>query len=211
VTEVDLSASLTYWTAPHPQWNGSRGWPEEVGFVTWLGPTAFVLIDPLVRDDLDASAWEAFDRRIGAAGRPVVVLLTAPWHLRSTRAVAERYGSRVWLDPQGHARAQGLPAADGPPPGIATYRPGGMDEGQIAFSITSERSLIVGEFLGGTTNGLEIRPSPAMRNMSEFVASLRLLRAMAIERVLVSHGPPVLSGGAEAIAAAIAAFTPILT
>jgi glyoxylase-like metal-dependent hydrolase (beta-lactamase superfamily II) len=42
--------------------------------------------------------------------------------------------------------------------------------------------------------------------MAAFAASLDQLRKMAIDRVLVAHGPPVLVGGGEAVAAALDAF-----
>jgi len=39
-----------------------------------------------------------------------------------------------------------------------------------------------------------------------FIASLRELAELDIERVLVAHGPPVLTGGNDAIAAALRAY-----
>src|SRR4051812_12325560 len=95
---VRLSESLTWWMAPHPEWTPNPEWPQEVGFATWAATDAYVLIDPLVRDDLDDAAWKPFDAASAEAGRPVGVLLTAPWHERSARAVrrdtTRRSGSR---------------------------------------------------------------------------------------------------------------------
>src|SRR3954447_20949221 len=95
---VRLSESLTWWMAPHPEWTPNPEWPEEVGFAAWAASDAYVLIDPLVRDDLDGAAWEPFDAAIAEAGRPVGVLLTAPWHERSARAVSARYDAPLWIE-----------------------------------------------------------------------------------------------------------------
>lgn len=128
---IQLSEALTFWTAPHPAWKPNPAWPEDVGFATWLAPNSFVLIDPLVRDDLDASAWQQFDRAVFVSGRPAAVLLTAPWHAQSARAVAARYGAGVWIHPQGRGRIAELPELTALPAGIETFVPGGMGEGQV--------------------------------------------------------------------------------
>ncbi len=204
---VHLSEALTFWTALHPAWTPNPEWPRDVGFVTWLAPNCFVLIDPLVRDDLDAAAWEPFDRVLSDSGRPAAVLLTAPWHERSARAVAERYGAPIWIHPQGRDRLGEVPELSELPSGIETFVPGGMDEGQVAFYIAPERALVVAEFLLGANDGLRVRWSPATRDMAEFAASLEQLRKMAIDRVLVAHGAPVLEDADKAIEAALDAFT----
>ena len=203
---IQLSEALTFWTAPHPAWKPNSAWPQDVGFATWLAPDSFVLIDPLVRDDLDAAAWQLFDRAVSVSGRSAAVLLTAPWHERSAGAVAARYGAGVWIHPQGRGRVAELPELTALPAGIETFVPGGMDEGQVAFHIVPERALVVAEFFLGVHGGLRVVRSPATEDTAAFAASLNQLRQMAIDRVLVAHGPPVLVGGGEAVAAALDAF-----
>jgi hypothetical protein len=173
VNAIQLSEALTFWTAPHPAWKPNSAWPQDVGFATWLAPDCFVLIDPLVRDDLDAAAWQPFDRAVSVSGRSAAVLLTAPWHERSAGAVVARYGAGVWIHPHGRDR---------------------------------ERALVVAEFFLGDHGGLRVVRSPATEGTAAFAASLNQLRQMAIDRVLVAHGPPVLVGGGEAVAAALDAF-----
>ncbi|HMI98519.1 MAG TPA: hypothetical protein VK488_01665 [Gaiellaceae bacterium] len=203
---IQLSEALTFWTAPHPAWRPNPEWPENVGFASWLAPDSFVLIDPLVRDDLDPAAWQPFDRAVSDSGRPAAVLLTAPWHERSAQAVAARYGASVWVHPQGRGHIGALPELRALPTGIEAFVPGGMDEGQVAFHVIPERALVVAEFFLGVDGGLRVRPSPATEDMPAFAASLNQLRKMAIDRVLVAHGPPVLVGAREAVAAALDAF-----
>jgi glyoxylase-like metal-dependent hydrolase (beta-lactamase superfamily II) len=206
VQGIVLSDALTRWKAPHPAWMPNPEWPEQVAFATWQSPDSFVFIDPLVRDDLDPAAWQPFDRAVSESGLPAVVLLTAPWHERSLRAVAARYGAAVWIHPLGRARIGELPELSALPAGVDALEFDGVDEGQVAFHVVPEQALVVAEFFVGTGNGLRVLPSPATRDMAAFAASLEQLRDLRIERVLVAHGAPVLADGTEAIRDALDAF-----
>jgi len=203
---IEVTPRVTYWTEPHPSWQPNPEWPEHVGSALFRGSDALVLIDPLVRDDLDASAWGWLDGAVGDDRTRVAVLLTAPWHERSTRAVATRFGASVWVHPTGRGRIDDLPQLEAVPAGIEVFAPRGVDEGQVAFFIEPEQTLVVAEFLGGSDGGLRVCPSPATRDMGEFLSSLRELERLPIERVLVAHGPPVLRAGSEAISAALRSF-----
>jgi glyoxylase-like metal-dependent hydrolase (beta-lactamase superfamily II) len=92
------------------------------------------------------------------------------------------------------------------PAGIDVFTPSGVDEGQVAFFVEEERTLVVAEFFVGTSTGLKLCPSPAERDLAEFAESMCELRRMPIDRVLVAHGQPVFEAGAEAIAAALDSF-----
>jgi glyoxylase-like metal-dependent hydrolase (beta-lactamase superfamily II) len=105
--------------------------------------------------------------------------------------------------PRAHGDADRLEAL---PAGIDAFAPGGVDEGQVAFFIEPERTLVVAELFLGTEHGLEVRPSPGNTDTADFAASLLKLEALPVERVLVGHGPPVLSGGGETISDALRRF-----
>jgi glyoxylase-like metal-dependent hydrolase (beta-lactamase superfamily II) len=203
---IQLSERLTYWTEPHPNWRPNPEWPEEVGCVIYAAPEAFVLIDPLVRDDLSPIAWDWLDRAVDEADGNVTVLLTAPWHERSTRDVVDRYAAAVWIAPEARERISDLPEPQTIPAGIEVFTPRGVSEGQVAFFIKEERTLVVAEFFLGTPTGLQLCPPPSTGDIGEFAESMNELRLLPIERVLVAHGPPVLAAGAEAIAAALDSF-----
>jgi hypothetical protein len=205
VKPVALSDALTFWTAPHPAWTPNPEWPEDVGFATWRSSDAYVFIDPLVRDDLDGHAWDPFDLEVSKSQSPVV-LLTAPWHERSVRDVAARYDAPVWIHPTGRNRLADLPELTALPSGVECFVPGGIDQGQVAFHIVPERTLVVAEFFLGTDHGLQVAPAPGTPDLLAFTTSLDRLRDLSIERVLVAHGPSILSGGNEAIRDALDAF-----
>ena len=203
---IRLSERLVYWMEAHPKWRPNPDWPEQVCSVLYSTPDALVLIDPLIRSDLDTSAWDWLEGIVAAASSPVVVLLTAPWHERSTREVAERYAADVWAHPSARKRLAGLANIDAVPEGIEIVTLGGVDEGQVAFLIEAERTLVVAEFFLGTATGLRVLPSPATVDMAAFVQSLRELGELPIERVLVAHGPSVLAEGRSAVKAALGSF-----
>jgi glyoxylase-like metal-dependent hydrolase (beta-lactamase superfamily II) len=166
-------------------------------------PDALVLIDPLVREDLSPTAWQWLDRAVEEADGHVAVLLTAPWHERSTRTIVDRYTAAVWIDPVARERISDLPKLGTVPPTIEVFAPRGVNEGQVAFFVEEERALVVAEFFLGTPTGLRLCPSPATEDIKEFAESINELRRLPIVRVLVAHGPPVLDAGADAIAAAL--------
>jgi glyoxylase-like metal-dependent hydrolase (beta-lactamase superfamily II) len=192
-----LAPGLWRWTAPHPEWRPDADWPQDVGCLYYEGPDAVVLIDPLVPADEATRFWEALDRDVERAGRPVVVLRTVHWHQRSSDEVAARYaGARLWT-----AESDGaLPA------GVEAYPVERADE--TLFWIVEHRALVPGDVLLGSEDG-EVRVCPDSWLAKEFrgpafKASLRFLLELPIERVLVSHGQPVLENGRGALVAALA-------
>ena len=202
---IEITERLTYWAEPHPDWKPNPEWPEDVGCVFYDGPDSVILIDPLIRGDLDAAAWTWLDEAVAASGKSVAVLLTAPWHERSTREVVDRYGARVWAAPAARQRVQGLAQLPEVPAGISVFAPRGVDQGQVAFWIEAEQALVVAEFFLGTAGGLQVAPAPGTPDPQEFIRSLHELKRLPIERVLVGHGPPLLTGGSDAIAGALQA------
>jgi hypothetical protein len=83
----EVRAGLWHWQAPHPEWAPGAPWPQEVSSYAIDDGERLLLFDPLaVPDELLARAPER---------RPVIVL-TAPWHERDTRALAGRLGAALF-------------------------------------------------------------------------------------------------------------------
>jgi hypothetical protein len=193
---TEIRPGLYRWTAPHPDYEpdpeaGSPAdWPELVGCVAYEAPDALVLIDPLVPEEL----WPALDRL--AEGRRVALLTTIGFHRRSKQAVVERYGAST-------SRAKrSLPR------GIESFPVPGA--GETMFWIPEHAALVPGDrILGADDGGLRLCPESWLRYLpsgitrEELRDALRPLLELPIELVLVSHGEPVLSGGREALAAAL--------
>jgi glyoxylase-like metal-dependent hydrolase (beta-lactamase superfamily II) len=200
-----ITPGLWRWTAWHPEWK------EDVGCVYYEGRDAIVLIDPLVPEDEADRFWRALDRDVEHGGRPVHVLITIFWHTRSAREVAERYGARIWAPSRGRAaveRRSGL-AGEAVRPGAKL--PGGAEAfstargTEVVYWIPEHRALVPGDVILG---GLRLCPEswlPEKTGHGELRASLRPLLDLPVERVLVSHGEPVLAGGRAALAQALGA------
>jgi hypothetical protein len=188
-----LAEGLWYWTAPHPSWRAGADWPEDVGCVYYEAPDAIVLIDPLLPSGEEEAFLAHLDRDVERLALPVAILLTASWHRRSSAELAERYGATITT-------------SGGPlPEGVEAYPIEGADELQLAFFIRPHRALVVAEiFMGDGSGGLALRPSPALIDRAALDKSLRTLLELPVERVLVSHGKPVLADGRRQIAEAIA-------
>jgi hypothetical protein len=186
-----LADGLWRWTAPHPKaadWPGfGPRVPPEVGCVYYEAPDAVVLIDPLVPAGEEQEFLAYLDRDVERLGLPVSILLTAPWHERSAGMLREWYR-----------------ADDRVPDSIETYPIEGAPEEQLAYFIRPHRALVVAEiFVGDERGGLALVPSPALEDRAALDRSVRAISALPVERVLVSHGEPVLAAGRRAIELAL--------
>jgi hypothetical protein len=182
---AQLAPGLWRWTAPHPDWKEGGDWEQEVGCVYYEAPSATVLIDPLVPPERERF-FEALDRDVERRGLPVSILLTCAWHARSADELTERYGVRD--DPQGVVH--------------------------LAFELVEEtmywlpdhRALVPGDSLmGDGRSGLMVCPDTWLEGdtPARLREELRRLLELPVERILVSHGEPVLEGGHAALEQAL--------
>jgi len=216
----EIVPGLWRWSAPHPEWDpeaqpGSSGdWDRLVGCVLYELPERVVLIDPLLPAEPQRAGLLAWlDRLVDE--RAVSILTTIHWHSRSRAELARRYrgrGSRAWnyIPPQ--VRRRPLRGA-----------------GETVFWLPGVAALVVGDRLvgagragaggsgaGGSGAGdassaaAQLRVCPeswlagVRADRAEVAALLEPLTELPIERVLVSHGAPVLAGAHHALVQAIA-------
>jgi hypothetical protein len=191
----ELRSGLWRWTASHPKWDHAEHWGPDVGSVYAEVSDAVVLIDPLVPEDEEEKFWSALDRDVERAARPVHVLLTVHWHERSVAAVLERYHATLWR-----------PEAKGDlPAGVHAEVIKGSDWVEAMFFLELHRALVVGDLLVGKDGEVELPVAWFPKGEQDWARDeLRpMLRerlgALPVELVLVSHGEPVLEGGAEAL------------
>lgn len=196
----EIAAGLWRWTAPHPDWRpgaepgSAADWEQDVGSVLYDTPGAAVFFDPLLPPEPEPF-WQWADARV--AGRPVAVLTTIGWHRRSRSAFVERYAASV-------SRAK-----SSLPSGVESIVLRGA--GETLFWLPEHRTLIAGDrILGAPEGGLRLCPESWLRYLPSSLTQaglrelLRPLLELPVERVLVSHGEPVLSGGARALEQALA-------
>jgi hypothetical protein len=190
-----IRPGLWRWSAPHPDWQRSErddaptSWPREVGCVLHQTHSDAVFIDPLAPRH-DPAFWAWADQL--CQGREVSVLETIHYHRRSREEFLARYGATTT------APAGVLPL---PLPAF----------GETLHWIAEHRALVPGDTLISGADG-ELRMCPQSwldcidRRLTRAALRAALEQALAgldIELVLVSHGEPVLRGGAAALAAAL--------
>ncbi len=197
---VEIVPGLFRWSAPHPEWSpgvaatDNAYWDQEVGCVLYEVGGVLALFDPL----LPSEGREAFlgwlDERV--AGRPVSVLTTIRWHRRDRGVIAERYSpntTRVW---------------NLIPSGVEPHVLRGA--GEIVYWLEGAATLVPGDrLLGDGHGGLRLPPESWLEServdRRGLAALLEPLLELPIERVLASHGEPVLHDGRAALARALEA------
>jgi glyoxylase-like metal-dependent hydrolase (beta-lactamase superfamily II) len=144
------------------------------------------------------------------------VLLTVYWHVRSAGRVDTEH---VWastrsaqpLRNRGIDVTHAFRAGDELPGGIRAFQTARAAE--VAYLLPDQRALVVGDVLLGagarprpTDDALRLCPERWLgkHTHEDLRASLRPVLEQPLERVLVSHGRPVLSAGGEALAAVTA-------
>jgi len=197
----ELGHRLWRWTVLHPEFvpdarpESPADWPEEVGSVLYDAEKATVLIDPLLPDPANGLLGE-LDAHVRGRGLPVAILTTIKFHRRSRDDLARRYSART-------SRAKSAL-----PSGIESMPIAGA--GETMFWIPAARALVPGDrIMGAPGGGLRLCPESWLRYLSsgigpaDLATRLRPLLDLEIERVLVSHGEPVLTGGRAALAHAL--------
>jgi glyoxylase-like metal-dependent hydrolase (beta-lactamase superfamily II) len=202
---ASITPRLWRWTGYHEEWK------EDVGCIYYETKDGIVLIDPLIPPEESDRFLSTLDREV--VGKPVHVLVTVFWHTRSAAALVQRYGARVWAPKAGRAavarRAGDVTDPFSPddrlPGGLEAYRTARAAE--VVYWLPEELALVPGDvLLGDGTGGARMCPEswlPASKTHRDLAASLRPLLDLPIERILVSHGEPVLEDGQTKLAAAL--------
>jgi hypothetical protein len=203
---AEIAPGLWRWTAAHPSWKpgaepGSAGeWDPNVGCVlTTAAPGHAVFIDPLLPADAEAF-WGWCDDAVGS--RFVCVLTTIRFHARSRDTVAARYGGEV------------VTSLRRLPPGVEAFRFREADE--TMFWLPVHHALVPGDrIIGGGDADVQLCPDSWLeylhehrdeltletppRVQADLRTMLRPLLELPVQRILVSHGEPVLTEGAAAL------------
>jgi glyoxylase-like metal-dependent hydrolase (beta-lactamase superfamily II) len=204
---LPIAPGLWRWTAYHEEWR------EDVGSTYCETQDGVVLVDPLVPSADAERFWDALDRDVERANGVVHVLVTVFWHTRSAAEMVSRYDARVWASTSGRAaieRRAGVVTdvfrpGDELPGGIEAF--GTARRNEVVYWHPGQQALIPGDvLLGDKTGGIRMCPEswlPKSTGHAELAKSLAPLLDLPVERVLLSHGEPVLENGRHALAAAL--------
>jgi glyoxylase-like metal-dependent hydrolase (beta-lactamase superfamily II) len=195
MTLVSVAPGLRRWTAWHEEWQ------EAVGSVAVDTDDGLVLIDPL-------------DPPRGLA-RPDHVLLTVYWHIRGAAKLptAELWASKRAVQPLRNRGVKVTRTVDDValPGGIKAFATARRSE--VVYWLPRQKAVVAGDVLLGagakpnpTADPLRLCPERWLGKGShdDLRASLRALLDLPVQRVLVSHGEPVLRSGKRALAELLA-------
>jgi glyoxylase-like metal-dependent hydrolase (beta-lactamase superfamily II) len=207
VEVLQISPGLWRWTGWHEEWK------QDVGSVYVETPDGVVLIDPIVPPEDTDRFWDALDRDVKRVGGEVHVLVSVFWHTRDARQMVERYRARVWAPRRGRPaieRRAGV-VTDAFAPGDPL--PGSLQAlrtaraAEVVYWIPEHGALVPGDvLLTDEQGGIRLCPAswlPESVDQRKLAESLRPLLDLQVERVLLSHGEPVLTGAKPALTAAL--------
>jgi hypothetical protein len=205
----ELADGLWRWTARHPEWHPGD-WGSEVASFALDASDATLLIDPLVADDA------VLDRLDELAGQPVAILITVPYHTRSAEPLRDRYGATIHGHPAVTKRLRSTkgfePMEPGAelPGGARAFAIGKPRRHETPIHLPSHRALAWGDAIVTTPEG-ELRlwhyervdAKRARWYRERFNPTLAPLLELDLDRILVTHGEPILTDGASALAGAL--------
>jgi glyoxylase-like metal-dependent hydrolase (beta-lactamase superfamily II) len=208
----ELQPGLWYWQAPHPDWEPSEPWDQEVSSYAIDDGKRLLLFDPLaVPSEIEELAAE----------REPAVVLTAPWHERDTESLVERLGPPVftpapdtqedlmerfgvtaeqaaggspdvrWLLAGDKGEAHLYAAGDRLPVGVEAFP--GSKPNDVVLWIESRGAVISGDTLVDFGEGLEINVRWLGYygvTREQIAEGLRPLLELPVEHVLAAHGGP---------------------
>jgi hypothetical protein len=195
LSSTEIAPGLHRWTAYHDHWE------EAVGCLAVETDDGLVLVDPL-------EPPRAFRR-------PAHVLLTVFWHGRGTATLG---APNVWASARcvRALKNRGVDVTD--PVRDGTELPGGIEaletarHGELVYWLSRQKSVAIGDVLLGagakpraTDDALRLCPERWLGKAThdDLRESLRPLLERDVQRVLVSHGEPVLRAGKTALAAVL--------
>jgi glyoxylase-like metal-dependent hydrolase (beta-lactamase superfamily II) len=199
----ELAPGLWRWTGWHAEWK------QEVGCVYYEAGREVCLFDPLLPPEDPEGFWAALDRDVERAGGDVHVLITVFFHARSAREVVKRYGARLWAPSRGKAAVERRAGAVTDPFRPGDLLPGGVEAlgtgraTEVVFWIPDQLALVAGDVLIGDEKGnVRLCPEswlPAGIGHPELQKALRPVVELDVQRLVLSHGEPVLEGARPAL------------
>jgi hypothetical protein len=216
---TEIAPDIHRWSTRHPEWRPANEWAKDVASFAVLTDGVLSLVDPLLPSAASPERQPVVEQldSLAERAREVEVLITIPFHARSTLEILERYGDAVEI--WGH---KGLKRRLGTSVRLKTIEPG-RPAGAVARAqrigspvrqetplfFPDHRALAFGDAVIGVEGKLrvwqDVKPDQERWYRERFIPSLRPLLDLDVERVLVTHGPPIVRGGRGKLADALEA------
>jgi glyoxylase-like metal-dependent hydrolase (beta-lactamase superfamily II) len=211
----ELAPGLWRWTAPR------GGIPATMTAYALRDAEGTILVDPLsgpLGREPDDALLAALDEIVGGRIR---IVITTPFHVRASDLLWRRWRERHEVAVYGHEqcvhperltdRSAFRPLSGGETleGGVRVHTIGKPRRAELPLELPSHRALAFGDAVlevDGELRVWEDLDGERRRAWYEqrFLPTLEALTRLDVERVLVTHGEPVLRDGARALAASLA-------
>jgi hypothetical protein len=215
-TPERLADGLWRWTARHPEWHPGEFGREVASFGIRAGDDA-LLIDPLLPPD----PQPVLDLIDGLVGDRLAILITIPYHVRSSEELWRRYKDRADTAIYGHPAAanrlqdrsgfRAIEPGDELPAGVSAHAVGKPRRYEIPLYIPTHAALAFGDAVVEHDGALRVWSTDKVDDQrvrfyrERFNPTVEPLLELDVERVIVTHGEPVLESGREALRNALRA------
>ncbi len=209
-----LTEGLWRWTARHPEWHPGEFGAEVACFAAQAGDTT-LLIDPL----LPPEPAEVLETIEGTLADRLAILITIPYHARSSEELWRRYGREADTTIHGHRAAAkrledrsafreiepGVPL----PGGVSAHTIGKPRRYEMPLHLPSHDALVFGDAVVEADGELRVWATDRIDTKVErfyrerFNPTLKPLLELDFDRVLVTHGRPLLTDGKQALRRAL--------
>ncbi len=211
-----LTEGLWRWTARHPEWHPGEFGAEVASYAARASDDTTLLIDPLLPPD-PSSVLAGIDDILT---KRLAILITIPYHVRSAEELWKRYKQHAETSIHGH-RACAKRLADSSAfheidPGRAASRRPSRRTPSGSRVATRRRStcramsaLVFGDAVAETGGRLVVWSGDKIDSKVErfyrerFNPTLEPLLELDFDRVLATHGQPLMSGGKRALRQAL--------
>ncbi|HEV7496150.1 hypothetical protein [Baekduia sp.] len=216
MSAVELAPGLWRWTTRHPDWHPADAFGTEVASFALVAGDELLLVDPLLPDGDGAEGVLTRLDTLAATAKSTHILITIGYHVRSAEPLCDRYAAHIHGPKTVASRLTDTkaftiiePGVPGPA-GTIAYAIGSPRRTELPLWLPSHAAIAFGDALVTTPEGkLRMwaqKPRDAQQiafYRSRFSPTLDPLRDLPAERILTTHGPPILSNGAATLASAL--------
>jgi hypothetical protein len=209
-TPDKTAEDLWRWTARHPEWHPGEFGSEVASFALRSGDDT-ILVDPLLPPD----EKPVLDLIEGILGDRLSILITIPYHVRSSEAIWRRFRRHADTTIRGHPACAnrledktGFEALDPEaelPAGITAHPIGKPRRHETPLHIPSHEALAFGDAVAAVDGRLVVWATARVDAKIErfhrerFNPTLEPLLELDFDRVLVTHGEPIETNGRAAL------------
>jgi hypothetical protein len=209
-----LTTGLWRWTARHSEWHPGEFGAKVASFAAKADDGTLLLIDPLLPEQDPDAVLDVLDEQ---AGDRVAIVISVPYHVRSSEELRKRYGATI----HGHkAAAKRLTSKTGfheiepgspLPGGVTAHSIGKPKRHEMPLHVPSHDAVVFGDAVVEVDGALKVWASDkvdakARRFYRErFNPTLEPLLDLDFDAALVTHGEAVMTGGKQKLREALAA------